>query len=153
MVCGVVMIVNILIFIVGAVAGSQAVDPTFAVAELIDRVVPDHSDQFSLSIIPQQQGKDVMQLASTGNSVVLRGSSGIALASAFNWYLNEYCNNTYDWNTYTILLPSGQLPLPPASGTPIKQRQSKYSYYMNVCTHGYSLAFVSWDYWVKHIGI
>eukprot|EP01043_Picozoa_sp_COSAG02_P044110 COSAG02_NODE_3903_length_6061_cov_2.511238_4_plen_41_part_01 len=22
---------------------------------------------------------------------------------------------------------------------------------MNVCTYGYSLAFVPWEYWVKHI--
>jgi hypothetical protein len=34
--------------------------------------------------------------------VVVRGSGGVALASAVNWYLNEWCNTTYDWNTCVL---------------------------------------------------
>ena len=44
-----------------------------------------------------------------------------------------------------------ELPLPLPKTSPIKPRQVPWSYYMNVCTYGYSLAFVPWEYWVKHI--
>jgi alpha-N-acetylglucosaminidase len=113
------------VFVLGCSAGK--VDPTEAVARLIDRVLPQFSDRFVLGTLPQQEGKDVMQLGSSGDSVVLLGSSSIALASAFNWYLNEFCNTTYDWNTYGPILPNGTLPLPPTSGTAIRVRQSKWS--------------------------
>ena len=89
-----------------------------------------------------------MQLSSNAGKVILRGSSGVGLASAVNWYLNEYCNTTYDWNTYAPQLPA-TLPLPRT--TEVRARVVKWSYYMNVCTYGYSLAFVDWAYWVKHI--
>lgn len=35
----------------------------------------------------------------SNGKVVLRGTTAVELASAFNWYLNEYLNATYDWNT------------------------------------------------------
>ena len=78
----------------------------------------------------------------------MRGSGGVALASAVNWYLNEWCNTTYDWNTYALQIPK-TLPLP--TTTAVVTRSTKWSYYMNVCTMGYSLAFVDWAYWEKHI--
>ena len=67
----------------------------------------------------------------------------------------------YDWNTYAEgQLAPGLVGTEPGSPTPVlplpersavRPRQVPYSYYMNVCTYGYSLAFVPWEYWVKHI--
>ena len=73
---------------------------------------------------------DVMELDNNGTSIVLRGSSTMALAVAFNWYLRDYCNTTYDWRTYTVSLPN-TLPLPDYAR---KVRSVPFSYYENVCT-------------------
>jgi hypothetical protein len=144
-------------------------DPVQAATELLHRVLPGAASQFELELLTQPVGAPAaMQLDSKDGKVVLRGTGGVELASALNWYLNEYLNATYDWNTYADgqvpalteggagqVLPEGgssQLPLPiPESPSPVKPRQVPWSYYMNVCTYGYSLAFVPWDYWVKHI--
>jgi len=178
-----ILVVVLFASVCGTVRTSQqtsgtpsSINTTNAIYDLIDRVL--EWDQgaskrfFQVQVIPKVDGKDVMQLSSAKNFVVLRGSGGVELASAFGWYLNEYLNITYDWNTYaagqlpplppppsdlSLSVPSStantrllkKLPLPPTS--PLRVRQVPYSYYMNVCTYGYSLAFVPWEYWVKHI--
>ena len=135
-------------------------DPISGVQALLERVLPSSlANSFELQIIPKVNNSDVMQLSSSGRNVVLRGSDGVSLASALNWYLNDWLNVTFDWNTYadgqwdgdgTFKAATGQgLPLP--TTTPIRKRQLPFSYYMNVCTPGYSLAFVPWTYWEKHI--
>jgi alpha-N-acetylglucosaminidase len=130
-------------------AESSAID---AVRALIGRVYPSGADQFNLELLPSGEA-GAMQLSSDSHNVILRGTGGVELASAFNWYLNDYLNVSTDWNTYT----AGQLPaskpnnLPLPLTTKIRYRRTPYSWYMNVCTLGYSLAFVPWSYWVKHI--
>ena len=149
---------------VATIVNEHPGDPVQAATELLQRVLPGGASQIKLELLPKQpDGAAAMQLDSKDGKVVLRGTGGVELASALNWYMNEYLNATYDWNTYAEgQLPSlmtGQplpaagerLPLPLPGTSPIKPRQVPWSYYMNVCTYGYSLAFVPWDYWVKHI--
>lgn len=125
------------------------VNPTAAARALIQRTAPALADAFSLEVLPQPNG--AMQLDSDGKSIILRGSGAVELASAFNWYLNDYLNVTIDWSTYgdKQLPTSGPLPLPEKS--PVVSRRVAWTYYMNVCTYGYSLAFVPWSYWEQHI--
>ena len=116
---------------------------------MIGRIGLQPSD-FTLSMIPAgKDGLDTMQLGSTSGRVEIKGSSGVALASAVNWYLNDFCNQTYDWNTYHVAVPD-PLPLPPMA-TEVRSRAVKWGYYMNVCTMGYSLVFTDWNYWEKQI--
>ena len=45
---------------------------------------------------PQQaDGAAAMQLDSQAGKVVLRGTGGVEIASALNWYMNDYLNITY----------------------------------------------------------
>ena len=149
------------------------------------RVIPGLADAIQLELIPKVDGKAAMQLDSHRGKVVLRGTGGVELASALNWYMNDYLNMTYDWSTYAegqspqlmgrgkAALASGtvvRVPLP--STRIVRHRKMPWSYYMNVCTYGeqsalrsaaclkmafhlihsgYSLAFVPWEYWSKHI--
>lgn len=106
--------------------GASALDPTLAARDLIVRIIPKYATAFSLTVIPTQEGKDVMQLASLNSTVELRGSSTLALTSALNWYLNDYCNTTYDWTAFQVLMPS-ILPLPPSGGTGVRVRTSTWS--------------------------
>ena len=133
-------------------ATAAASDPLPAARALLERVLPESHAQFELQVLPAKDGS-AMQLDTDGKKVVLRGTDGVALASALNWYLNDYLNATMDWNTYAEgQLPEGPLPLPlPSTASAVVRRQLPWSYYMNVCTYGYSLAFVPWEYWEKHI--
>jgi hypothetical protein len=104
-----------------------AADPVAAVGALIYRVLPDFVHMFQLELIAPVDGADMMQLASNESYVVLRGSSAVALASAFNWYLNEYCHVTFDWNNYDLSAVKAPLQLPPAAGTNLRRRFVKWS--------------------------
>ena len=139
-------------------------DPISAANDLLKRVVPQsYLAHFKCELLPKTNDVAAMQLSSdsTTNTILLRGTSGIEIASALNWYMNDYLNITFDWNTYAkgqwngtaqylLNTNSSSLPLPPTT-LPIRPRQLSQSYYLNVCTPGYSLAWSDWSYWQKHI--
>ena len=90
---------------------------------------------------------DIIELDNDGTNIILRGSSTIGLAVAFNWYLQSYCNTSYDWRTYSLDMPN-ILPLPNYQK---KIRSVPFMYYQNVCTVSYSFAFWDWYHWERHI--
>lgn len=142
--------VHLLLFGPIAVAAS-ALSPVQAAGALLGRVLTRSKAErwFRLELVPKDSsGKDVMEYESVGGRVVLRGSDAVSLASAFNWYLNDVVNTTYDWSTYELSLPE-EIPLPASRRA--RSRIVDHTYYMNICTFGYSLAFVDWSYWEKHI--
>ena len=79
--------------------------------------------------------------------LVLRGSSGVAIASALNYYLKYHCNAVYLWQEQQLNLPS---PLPRVPKTR-KATTFSWRYYYNVCTFGYSSAFWDWQRWQREI--
>ena len=129
---------------------SQGPSPLPAAQALLQRVLPTSYHHFELQLLDGDTA--AMQLDAAGGKVVLRGTGGVELASALNWYMNDYLNATYDWNTYAKgQLPSGELPLPLPTTSAVTHRALPWSYYMNVCTMGYSLVFTDWNYWEKQI--
>ena len=42
--------------------------------------------------------------------MLLQGSTGVEVASALNWYLNDYANTTFDWSNYEVVLPPAEQP-------------------------------------------
>ena len=63
--------------------------------QLIQRVTPTISTQFELELIPDEKGLDVYELESKDGKIVLRGNNGVSLASAYNRYLQHFCNVQY----------------------------------------------------------
>ena len=114
---------------------------------LLQRWLPDHVDSFSLEALASPDGLDVFEIESVGGKVVLRGTSGVAQASALNWYLKYSCNCHVSWDSTQLSLPN---PLPRIEkvrvGTPYR-----YRYAFNYCTFSYSLAFWDWDRWQREI--
>ena len=115
------------------------------------RVLPGLADDIRLELIPKVDGKAAMQLDSHQGKVLLRGTGGVELASALNWYMNDYLNMTYDWSTYAegqsphlmgrgaaaLASATAGVPLPHRpSNRVVKHRKVPWSYYMNVCTYG-----------------
>ena len=90
---------------------------------------------------------DEIELDNDGTNIIIRGTSIIALTKGFGLYLEKYCNTTYDWELYSIQIPS-VLPLPMLTKI---VRSVPLMYYQNVCTVSYTFAFWDWNEWEKHL--
>ena len=94
-------------------------DPTRAIEGLVARILgPSYVDRFVFKVIqPDEHGFDVFELSADlqQNKPILSGNNGVALASAFNYYLKYYCNCSISWGrngTGDQLRMPGTLPLP-----------------------------------------
>ena len=118
-----------------------------AAAALVARVVPGHAADFTLAAIPDSAGLDVFEVAQAGSKIALRGSSGVALASALNWYLEQVAGV----NVSLPLKPLHLAALPPVS-TPVRRTTPyRLRYFFNYCTFSYSMAWWDWDQWSRMI--
>lgn len=129
-------------------AASAQSDPLDAARGLVGRVVPDAAAHFRVAAIPVEDGHDVFEVEGTGGDVVLRGSSGVAVASALRWYLENVVGMNLSIPVQPISLPD---PLP---AVPAKVRVTtpyRYRYFFNYCTFSYSMAWWDWDQWERMI--
>ena len=123
-------------------------DPVGSVQGLITRVLgAQYVPGFALAVIPlAANGNDVFELDSAPGTVIVRGSSGFALAAGLSWYLKYTANCSVSWGRggsgNNVALP------PPASlVAPAKLRMEsavRWRYAYNVCTYGYTMAF--WNF-------
>jgi alpha-N-acetylglucosaminidase len=65
---------------------------------LIKRVIPQHASSFVIESLQQQNGKDVFEIESRNNKIILRGNNGVAVASALYYYLTEFGHCQITWN-------------------------------------------------------
>lgn len=129
-------------------AGSDANGQIKATEQLIKRVTPEISNRFRLRIIPSEQGKDVFEVVSDGSTIILSGNNGISLASAFNYYLKEYCKCLYSLWGDQMKLPL-TLPLVTQKIRKINDRELRH--FFNYCTTNYSGTWWNWNDWEKII--
>jgi alpha-N-acetylglucosaminidase len=148
------------------VSSSDTVSPSSqikSVTSLIERVVPEYANHFICELIhppfdhPSQQTFEIEQtshpLGINGTGILLRGTSGVALASAFNYYLKyvAYAQVNVWFSSQTSLsLLSGQA-LPTPAAKIVVQSPYTMSHYMNICTFGYSTLFWDWTRWEQEI--
>lgn len=135
----------------------RVADPIGSVQGVIARVLgQQYVTAFQLQVISADPatGNDAFELGLNGSTVVLRGNSGVSIASALNYYLNNYCNSSVMWgrngtgNQLSSLPPPSALPAPAATRvvSPVKWR-----YYQNVCTVSYSMAWWNWTQWEQEL--
>ena len=131
-------------------SNSNSNNPQVLEAEgVIKRVLPEYADQFILKLIDKEAGKDVFEIEALKKKIIIRGSSGVALCSGFNYYLKNVCHSAYNWRCGENMNIKGELP----SGF-IKIRKESpylYRYIFNYCTFSYSMAFWDWSQWEKMI--
>jgi alpha-N-acetylglucosaminidase len=115
---------------------------------LLQRTVLNHAVQFLIEPLPQQNNKDVFEIESRNNKIILRGNDGVAVASALYFYLNEYCHAQITWNGSNLNLPK----ILPVVKTKIRKATPyEYRYYLNYCTFNYSMSWWDWPRWEKEI--
>lgn len=121
-------------------------------AGLLQRLLPEHAARFVVEPIAAEVGRDgfgrdVFEIESVGDKLVLRGSSGVAQAGALNWFLKYACQCHISWDSVQLNLPD---PLPQVA--PLRKvTPYRYRYYFNYCTFSYSLAFWDWERWEREI--
>jgi alpha-N-acetylglucosaminidase len=140
----------ILLVLSAAAAPLPAASTTSAARGLVRRRLPaQQAGQFRLEEVSPERGNDVFEIESVGNRVVLRGNNGVALASALNCYLKEYCHCEVSWNCGNQL----EVPrrLPPVSHKVRVVSPHKFRYAYNYCTHGYTMAWWDWPRWEREL--
>jgi len=96
---------SILAFFVMAFQAANAQTNISASEALIKRVAGAHSSNIKTEFINAQNDKDVFEIESKNNKIILRGNTGVAIASALYYYLNEFCHAQITWNGVNLHLP------------------------------------------------
>ncbi|HKI96603.1 MAG TPA: alpha-N-acetylglucosaminidase TIM-barrel domain-containing protein, partial [Gemmatimonadales bacterium] len=134
-----------------AASAASAVPDTAQLAPvrgLIARVVPHDTARFRLAMIPADSGRDVFEVVAEGGRIVLRGSSGVALASGLDWYLEHVAGINISLPLQPVRLPATLPPLPHSVRITTPYR---YRYFFNYCTFSYSMAWWGWPEWQRMI--
>jgi alpha-N-acetylglucosaminidase len=119
-----------------------------AARSLIARVVPGRGGDFTVAAIPDSAGLDVFEVRQDGRRVALRGSSGVAIASALNWYLQQVAGVNVDLPVAPMTLSA---PLPRVAHPMHVATHYRLRYFFNYCTFSYSMAWWNWDDWQRMI--
>ncbi len=79
--------------------------------------------------------------------IVVRGSSGTALASGVNYYFESHCNVQLSWTGSTFDVEHLPNPLPAPNRRRRVEKLTPFSYYQNVCTVSYTMVWWDWKRW------
>lgn len=124
-------------------------DQIEAAKGVISRVTPGMESKVTLSLIEKENGRDVFELETIDGRLNVRGSSGVAICSGYNWYLKNYCNCHISWCGDQLNLPS---PLPEVKKTR-KNCLHRNTVYFNYCTLSYTASWWDWQRWEREIDI
>lgn len=117
---------------------------------VVDRLLPQYAEQIVVESILPDEGRDVFELETRGSKLVIRGSSGVAIASGLNHYLKGFGNGHLSWGgDRTDLGPS----LPPVDGVVRKTSPHANRYIYNFTVTGYTSPHWDWPRWEREIDV
>ena len=117
-----------------------------AARDIIKRRCPTLADKFQLAMIPKENELNVFEVESVQGKIVVRGSSGVALAQGWYWYLKHVCHRHMSWCGSRMNLTEAELkPVP--NGKFRQVVPHKHIAYMNYCTLSYSMPWWDWERW------
>ena len=123
--------------------------PLFAV-EVIDgmleRIDPGLSRKIKVEIVPDSV--DRFELSQQGIYPVVRANNPVSAAVGINWYLKHCAGVHLSWNSMTASLPDT---LPAVEEPVVRTTDLKMRYYLNYCTHSYSMAFWNRERWAARL--
>ena len=123
----------------GASAASQTPP---GVARLLDRIFTDSdaASHFDCRLV-EADGHETFTVSCDGSTVTVEGSSVSAITSGINHFLRRHMGITLGWGNMKAAL---------GRELPVVNRETVTAtvpvrYYLNFCTHSYSMAFWDWD--------
>ncbi|CAG9765501.1 unnamed protein product [Ceutorhynchus assimilis] len=119
-----------------------------AVQDLISRILPNRSSEFSITINSTftVDDREAFQIKKLNDKIQITATTGVTAASAFNYYLKYHCHAHISWEVSQLALPQ----ILPAVDIVITLND-RFRYYQNVCTTSYSFVWWNWQQWEKHI--
>lgn len=129
---------------VGAKENDSASLNEEAAYALIKRILPKYADRFLVTYIPMENNKDVFELESKGEKIILKGNNGISVASALNYWLKNYAHCDISWNGTNLEIPT---PFPMVKEKVHKVTPHDYRHYFNYCTFNYTASWWDWERW------
>ncbi|MBJ6367694.1 alpha-N-acetylglucosaminidase [Snuella sp. CAU 1569] len=115
---------------------------------LAQRLLGERADGFAFEEITKDGDKDVFELETRRDKVVIRGNNGVSMAMGLNWYLKEHCKRSVSLRGNNINLPDK---LPEIDGVFRKASWAKHRYFLNYCAFGYSMPWWDWSQWERLI--
>ena len=120
-----------------------------AVRDLIERLVPEKAKYFDLENLSSAEGTEKFDLESLGNRIIIKGTSSLALAKGFDYYLNNFCHTSVSWYAADSIVMPEKLPV---VTTPVSETcRFKDRFFLNYCTFGYTMLWWKWKDWERFI--
>ena len=116
------------------------------VESLLERIAQGASQRISVREVPSDE--DFFEISADNGRPLVTGNSAVNIAAGVNWYLKYYPHIHLAWNNMKAELPE-VLPLPAKAER--RSTDASRRYYLNYCTHSYSMAFWDWERWQQEI--
>ncbi len=132
-----------------ALLALTAASPMWAatpIEQLLERIDKGASRKLQTEIV--KSDSDFFELDNRDGRPIVRGNNYVSIASGINWYLKYTAGVQLAWNSMHAKLPSA---LPLVARRERHTTDTKYRYYLNYCTHSYSMAFWDWARWQQEI--
>lgn len=113
---------------------------------LLERMSPGLSEK--MEIIIETADNDYFELVAGKAKPTIKANNTISAAVGINWYLKYNCGRHVCWNNLRPELPDA---LPAIAKNERHSTTLALRYYLNYCTHSYSMAFWDWERWEKEI--
>lgn len=134
--------------ILGAIGRAQAVaSPADSARDVIDRISSRHSDHVAIEQIQGENGLDVFEYEAQGGTLMLRGSTGVAICRSFYEYLRSNNLGMASWAGTTITIP----PRWPDAARKRVVTPYQHRFYLNVVTYGYTMPYWTWQRWEQEL--
>jgi alpha-N-acetylglucosaminidase len=91
-----------------------------------------------------EPGKDVFELQTRDQKLVIRATGPNAAAAGLNWYLKYYCSRSMSHMGDNL---SPVFPLPLVKTAFRQEAVAQFRYALNYCTYNYTMSFYSWKEW------
>lgn len=121
---------------------------TEVVAGMLERIDPGLSAKMLLEIDADSIGGDWFELSQEGIRPKITANSPVSLAAGVGWYMKYVANHQLSWTDMRAAMPDTL----PAVAEPVRMSTDlSLRYYLNYCTHSYSMAFWDWERWEREI--
>jgi len=146
--CKTKVLAGLVLLVTAGACRAEHVTAQQAARGVLNRLLPERAERFVIESIPREGELDVFEIETHDGKVILRGSNGVAICSALNWYLGRYCLASVSWCGSQLELPD---PLPAVESKIRRVSPHKYRYFFNYCAFSYSMAFWDWPQWESMI--
>lgn len=114
----------------------------------LERIDSGLSRKIEICIDPADSVSDYYRVMQNGNHPYIVAKNNISAAVGVNRYLRDYAGVCLGWNAMSWKMPDT---LPPVTESVMARSGVSLRYYLNYCTHSYSMAFWDWSRWEREI--